>query len=202
MDMSVYYEIEVPIDEVWDYYLDNEEEILEEQQMHRLAYSYEFEIYLNSTGHRPEIQVFDWDGDLVYQAEYAGEHDLKQAYSEIVSDYFNVDVKVNSSEIGVSDAKEGFTTPKTSDVITSEMIRSIQDSECDLSIYTEEFIENVMGLKTSKLGITDKQIEDAKNAFLLYIYKEMGLDIERPMVLTFEDGSKRFYLNPYPYMEI
>lgn len=179
--------------EVWDYFVDNCDDMVIQGEEHMIAESDEYKIYLCSSDDCTTgiIHVYDTpDEDMVAEdifGEVECESVVSKAYKEF-GIYKEKDIKnlfeehrdeIVDSEENLTDAVTYFLHEAVLSTIPSCKLRSIKED----------------------LGITDDEIEAMKNHFMEYIYIKFGIDLYRPMVVQFEDGEK-FFEHPYSHLDL
>ena len=183
-------------EEVWDYFLDNCEDMVEKGEEHMIAESLDRSnrIYITSSDDCTTaiIRVYDIDEDLVSE-DLAGESECESTISKLYKDF------------GMY--KKDKDTKKS---LFEEHKDEILDSEDNLTDAVTYFIHEAVSatvptcrLSTMKhdLGITDEEIEEAKNHFLEYLYIKLGIDLYRPMIVQFDD-KEEFFEHPYSHLEL
>lgn len=181
-------------DEVWDYFVDNCEDMVIQGEEHMVAESDEYKIYVTSSDNCTTgiLRVYDTDEDLVYEdlfGEVECEEIIKNAYQEFI------------------ECKE---TKEDEKSLFEEHRDEILDSEDNLTDAVTYFIHEAVSATVPKcrlstikddLGITDEEIEETKNHFLEYLYIKFGIDLYRPMIVQFDDGEK-FFRYPYSHLDL
>lgn len=180
-------------DEVWDYFLDNCEDMVIQGEEHMIAESNEYKIYITSSEDCTTgiVRVYDTPDEDLVSEDLFGEPECESIISKLYKD-FGIDKH--------KDTKDLFEEHKD----------EIIDSEENLTDAVTYFIHEAVSatvptcrLSTMKndLGITDEEIEEAKNHFLEYLYIKLGIDLYRPMIVQFDDGEK-FFEHPYSHLEL
>lgn len=181
--------------EVWDYFLDYCEDMVEKEEEHMIAESLDRSnrIYITSSDDCTTaiIRVYDIDEDLVDE-ELVGEQECESVISKLYR------------EFGMYKDKD------TEKSLFEEHMDEIVDSEENLTEAVTYFLHEAVSstipasrLSTIKkdLGITDDEIETMKNHFLEYIYIKFGIDLYRPMIVQFDD-KEEFFEHPYSHLDL
>ena len=181
-------------DEVWSYFVDNCEDMVIQGEEHMIAESDEYKIYITSSEDCTTgiVRVYDTPDEDLISEDLFGEVECEEIIQNIYDEFIN--------------------TCKTKDTksLFEEHKDEILDSEDNLTDAVTYFIHEAVSatvptcrLSTMKddLGITDEEIEEAKNHFLEYLYIKLGIDLYRPMIVQFDDGEK-FFEHPYSHLEL
>lgn len=179
-------------DEVWEYFIDNCEDMVIQGEEHMIAESDEYKIYLCSSDDCTTgiIHVYDTPDEDMVAEDIFGETECEAIITK------------SYKEFGVY--KDGVKS------LFEEHKDEIIDSEDNLTDAVTYFIHEAVSatvptcrLSTMKndLGITDEEIEETKNHFLEYLYVKLGIDLYRPMIVQFDDGEK-FFEHPYSHLEL
>lgn len=177
--------------EVWNYFLDNCEDMVIQGEEHMVAESEGYKVYITSTEDCTTgiVRVYDTPDEDLISEDFFGEVECEEIIQNIYNEFIN--------------------TCKTKSLF-EEHKDEIIDSEDNLTDAVTYFIHEAVSatvptcrLSTMKndLGITDEEIEEAKNHFLEYLYIKFGIDLYRPMVVQFDDGDE-FFEYPYSHLEL
>lgn len=178
--------------EVWDYFVDNCDDMVIQGEEHMIAESDEYKIYLCSSDDCTTgiIHVYDTPDEDMVAEDIFGEAECEAVITKLYK------------EFGIY--KDGVKS------LFEEHKDEILESEDNLTDAVTYFIHEAVSatvptcrLSTMKndLGITDEEIEEAKNHFLEYLYIKLGIDLYRPMIVQFDDGEK-FFEHPYSHLEL
>lgn len=179
-------------DEVWDYFLDNCEDMLIQGEEHMIAESDEYKIYLYSSDDCTTgiIHVYDTPDEDMVAEDIFGEAECEAVVTK------------SYKEFGIyNDGVKSLFEEHKDEIIDSE------DNLTDATLYFlhEVVSYSTIGCKLStikeNLGITDEEIEKMKNHFAEYIYVNLGIDLYRPMIVQFED-KEEFFEYPYSHLEL
>ena len=182
-------------DEVWDYLIDNCEDMLVQGEEHMIAESDEYKIYLYASDDCTTgiVRVYDTPDEDMVAEDIFGEAECE---SVILKTY---------KEFGV--IKDNNDTQKSLFEEHKDEIIDYEDNLTDATLYFlyEVVSYPTIGCKLStikeNLGITDEEIEKMKNHFVEYIYVNLGIDLYRPMIVQFED-KEEFFEYPYSHLEL
>ena len=180
-------------DEVWEYFIDNCEDMVIQCEEHMIAESEEYKVYITSTEDCTTgiVRVYDTPDEDLVSEDLFGEVECEEIIQNIYNEFITCKTK---------DTKSLFEEHKD----------EILDSEDNLTDAVTCFIHEAVSatvptcrLSTMKndLGITDEEIEETKNHFLEYLYIKLGIDLYRPMIVQFDDGEK-FFEHPYSHLEL
>lgn len=179
-------------DEVWEYFIDNCEDMVIQGEEHMIAESDEYKIYLCSSDDCTTgiIHVYDTPDEDMVAEDIFGEAECEAVVTK------------SYKEFGIY--KDGVKS------LFEEHKDEIIDSEDNLTDATLYFLHEIVSYSTigcklstikENLGITDEEIEKMKNHFVEYIYVNLGIDLYRPMIIQFED-KEEFFEYPYSHLEL
>ena len=178
-------------DEVWDYFVEHEEEC--DECMFEIASCSEYgtAVYLSRSSKGFGCITVEADDQEVYNEEVIDAEDTKKTVQMVYDDYLTDKVIEILSDF---EPQEDDTLQDQEDEI------AMREEELDNLIW--DFVMGVFGGETyADFDCTGEVLDDLKDHFLEYMYRKHGFDIYRPMVLEDEDGTEFFEEFPYEYME-
>lgn len=178
-------------DEVWDYFVEHEEEY--DKYMFEIASCSEYgtAVYLSRSSKGVGCITVEADDQEVYNEEVIDAEDTKKTVQKVYDDYLTDKVIEILSDF---EPQEGDTLQDQEDEI------AMREEELDNLIW--DFVMGVFGGETyADFDCTGEVLDDLKDHFLEYMYRKHGFDIYRPMVLEDEDGTEFFEEYPYEHME-
>lgn len=176
-------------DEVWDYFVEHEEEC--DECMFEIASCSEYgtTVYLSRSSKGVGCISVEADDQEIYNEEIIDAEDAKKVVQKVYDDYLTDKVIEILSDF----------EPQEDD--------TLQDQEDEIEMREEElnnliwdFVMGVYGGDTYADYLDYEFLDDLKDHFLEYMYRKHGLDIYRPMVLEDEDGTEFFEEYPYEHM--
>lgn len=177
-------------DEVWDYFVEHEEEC--DQCMFEIASCSEYgtTVYLSRSSTGVGCISVEADDQEIYNEGIIDAEDAKKVVQKVYDDYLTDKVIEILSDF----------EPQGDD--------TLQDQEDEIEMREEELDNLVWDFVTGVLGgdtyvdfdYAGEVFDDLKDHFLEYMYRKHGLDIYRPMVLEDEDGTEFFEEYPYEHM--
>lgn len=177
-------------DEVWDYFVEHEEEC--DECMFEIASCYEYgtAVYLSRSSKGIGCIIVEADDQEVYNEEVIDAEDTKKTVQKVYDDYLTDKVIEILSDF---EPQEDDTLQDQEDEI------AMREEELDNLIW--DFVMGVFGGETyADFDCTGEVLDDLKDHFLEYMYRKHGFDIYRPMVLEDEDGTEFFEEYPYEHM--
>lgn len=178
-------------DEVWDYFVEHEEEC--DKCMFEIASCSEYgtTVYLSRSSKGVGCITVEADYQEVYNEEIIDSEDTKKTVQKVYDDYLTDKVIEILSDI---ESQENDTRQEQENEI------AMREEELDNLIW--DFVMGVFGGETyADFDCTGEVLDDLKDHFLEYMYRKHGFDIYRPMVLEDEDGTEFFEEYPYEHME-
>lgn len=177
-------------DEVWDYFVEHEEEC--DGCMFEIASCSEYgtAVYLSRSSKGVGCITVEADDQEVYNEEVIDAEDTKKTVQKVYDDYLTDKVIEILSDF---EPQEDDTLQDQEDEI------DMREEELDSLIW--DFVMGVFGGDTyTDFDCTGEVLDDLKDHFLEYMYRKHGFDIYRPMVLDDEDGTEFFEEYPYEHM--
>lgn len=177
-------------DEVWDYFVEHEEEC--DECMFEIASCSEYgtAVYLSRSSKGIGCITVEADDQEVYNEEIIDGRDAKKTVQKVYDDYLTDKVIEILSDF---EPQEDDTLQDQEDEI------AMREEELDNFIW--DFVMGVFGGETyADFDCTGEVLDDLKDHFLEYMYRKHGFDIYRPMVLEDEDGTEFFEEYPYEHM--
>jgi hypothetical protein len=177
-------------DEVWDYFVEHEEEC--DECMFEIASCSEYgtAVYLSRSSKGIGCITVEADDQEVYNEEVIDAEDTKKTVQKVYDDYLTDKVIEILSDF---EPQEDDTLQDQEDEI------AMREEELDNLIW--DFVMGVFGGETyADFDCTGEVLDDLKDHFLEYMYRKHGFDIYRPMVLEDEDGTEFFEEYPYEHM--
>jgi len=178
-------------DEVWDYFVEHEEEC--DECMFEIASCSEYgtAVYLSRSSKGIGCITVEADDQEVYNEEVIDAEDTKKTVQKVYDDYLTDKVIEILSDF---EPQEDDTLQDQEDEI------AMREEELDNLIW--DFVMGVFGGETyADFDCAGEVLDDLKDHFLEYMYRKHGFDIYRPMVLEDEDGTEFFEEYPYEHME-
>lgn len=186
-------------DEVWDYFVEHEEEC--DQCMFEIASCSEYgtTVYLSRSFKGVGCISVEADDQEIYNEEIIDAEDAQKVVQKVYDDYLTDKVIEILSDF---EPQENDTLQDQEDEI------EMREGELDNLIW--DFVIGVLGGETNpddfsecfaEFDYTGEILDDLKDHFLEYMYRKHGFNIYRPMVLEDEDGTEFFEEFPYEYME-
>lgn len=177
-------------DEVWDYFVEHEEEC--DECMFEIASCSEYgtAVYLSRSSKGVGCITVEADDQEVYNEEIIDAEDTKKTVQKVYDDYLTDKVIEILSDF----------EPQEDDTLQSQEDEiDMREEELDNLIW--DFVMGVFGGDTyTDFDCTGEVLDDLKDHFLEYMYRKHGFDIYRPMVLEDEDGTEFFEEYPYEHM--
>ncbi len=177
-------------DEVWDYFVEHEEEC--DECMFEIASCSEYgtAVYLSRSSKGVGCITVEADDQEVYNEEIIDAEDTKKTVQKVYDDYLTDKVIEILSDF----------EPQEDDTLQSQEDEiDMREEELDNLIW--DFVMGVFGGDTyTDFDCTGEVLDDLKDHFLEYMYRKHEFDIYRPMVLEDEDGTEFF--EEYPYEHI
>lgn len=178
-------------DEVWDYFVEHEEECGECMFEIASCSEYGIVVYLSRSSKGVGYISVEADYQEVYNEEIIDSEDTKKTVQKVYDDYLTDKVIEILSDI---ESQENDTRQEQENEI------AMREEELDNLIW--DFVMGVFGGETyADFDCTGEVLDDLKDHFLEYMYRKHGFDIYRPMVLEDEDGTDFFEEYPYEHME-
>lgn len=177
-------EIKVQPSEIWDFFCKNKQRLLNDCEIVAESNDFDVVIYLTCVKDRPCLMI---ESSNVESAEFtmSPQGDDCEIVAEEIYDTYLTDKIISVME----DESGGFFSD---DDISSETLR-----EEELSCAVLHFIEDVVGDDPILYeDLLDDVVEDCKEHFLEYLYREHDISVYRPMELEDEDGV---FQEDYPY---
>lgn len=176
-------------DEVWDYFVEHEEEC--DESMFEIASCSEYgtAVYLSRSSKGIGCISVEADDQEVYNEEVIDAEDTKKTVQKVYDDYLTDKVIEILSDF---EPQEDDTLQDQEDEI------AMREEELDNLIW--DFVTGVCGETYADFDCTVEVFDDLKDHFLEYMYRKHGFDIYRPMVLEDEDGTEFFEEYPYEHM--
>ncbi len=177
--------------EVWDYFHNNKSDLINSMHMIAECAEYGIEIYLTEKEDLPEI-IVNADDVQVYCELTVRSKDCETTVKNIYEDYLTEKAisKLLNSEADIEQINEEE---------LREMEIEQREDEIDTAIW--DVLSVVLDNGTYYLDETNEICEDVKEHLLEYLYRKWGLEIYRPMVIEFDDGSEEYKEYPYEYLE-
>ena len=183
-------------EEVWSYFKEHSEEL--KSKMHLIASNkdYGIEVYLTEHNGYPEI-IVENDNTQLYKEGCLNASDCKEVATDVYRKYTTSEVLTEM--LGLSDDEE---EPPMTDEEKQEL--EIEMRECDMS----EGVESLLDLFLGGEGVSayfdeiSDVTEDLKDLICEYLYCKWGIEVFRPMVLEFDDGTESYEEYPYSLMEL
>lgn len=178
-------------DEVWDYFVEHEEEC--DECMFEIASCSEYgtAVYLSRESKGIGCITVEADDQEVYSEGIIDAEDAKMTVQKVYDNYLTDKVIEILSDF---EPQEDDTLQDQEDEI------AMREEELDSLIW--DFVTGVFGGEIyADFDCTEEVLDDLKDHFLEYMYRKHGFDIYRPMVLEDEDGTEFFEEYPYEYME-
>lgn len=177
--------------EVWDYFNKNKSDLLNSMHMIAECEEYGIEIYVTEKKGFPEF-IVNADDVEVYCENAVNSKDCETTANHIYEDYL--------TEKAISKLLESETDiEKISEEELREMEIEQREDEIDMAIW--DALSIILDNGTYCLAETNEICEDVKEHLLEYLYRKWGLEIYRPMVIEFNDGSEEYKEYPYEYLE-
>lgn len=177
-------------DEVWDYFVEHEEEC--DECMFEIASCSEYgtAVYLSRSSKGVGCITVEADDQEVYNEEIIDAEDTKKTVQKVYDDYLTDKVIEILSDF----------EPQEDDTLQSQEDEiDMREEELDNLIW--DFVMGVFGGDTyTDFDCTGEVLDDLKDHFLEYMYRKHEFDIYRPMVLEDEDGTEFFEEYPYEHM--
>lgn len=187
-------DITVEAKNVWDYFQENKDELL--SIMHLIAENAEFgiEIYITEKNGVPEF-VVKADDDIIYEEGAVSKKDCADTAKRIYDEYLSDDVVNKIIQYYDDQDDEIFDGKKFS----KEDDIECREDELTMAVYT--MLESILDEDLSYLDEIYEISEDLKDFIFEYLYRKWGLNIYRPMIIQFDDGTEEYKEYPYPFLE-
>lgn len=199
--------ITIEASDVWDYAMENAEELANISHIIAGNEDYGVEILISKdtiddTAVYISVEV---DDEEVYGTYLTDRAKSSKICKEIYDDYLTSKIieKLGYSEVTVissDDDEDDGVEPEEN----SEEKEDIECREADIDLAVQEFVEQIAECGRLKNMFTDDMAEevlqDLKEHFLEYMARKWGIDIYRPMYLFTENGEK--YFTEFPYEEL
>ena len=157
------------------------------------------EIYLNtvelSGRHFPEIEV-QFDGESTETETCYSEYSCKDTVSKFY------DIFLDDQNLIAYVEEELFAEDKSDDEVeridTASVAIEVREDELNLAFTS---LMQVVAEDSVSDYPTKEMIEDLKEHVLEYMYRKHGLEIYRPMIIQYEDGTEEYMEYPYESLE-
>lgn len=192
----------IEAEEVWEYYKDNEKDL--NSSMHLIASNDEYgiEIYITKETECACVEVLADDINIYKHkihsclecnyiiGEVYDEYLTSKAVSTVLNDlYDNTDFYGDSSSV-------------SSDGESQQQQIYQREEELDDAIYNllAVFLEYADTAEDEETDILTDMVEGLKENICAYLYDNYDVNIYRPMVIEFDDGTEDFFEYPYEYL--
>ena len=195
-------EILVEANEAWGYFADNKKELSE--MMHEIASNCEFgvTVFITEQDGFPYILVLS-DEVVIFEEGAENAEDCEAILKSVYDDFLTGNAVTKISSI-IDDDNDNDKKQEEEDQRFEIDMRDmeIEDAIWDLLTVILDGAEEGEEKEANASYIKNDIIEDCKEHFLEYIYLKFGIQIRRPMIIEYDDGTEEYQEFPYDYLEL